>query len=433
VAIRVFYSWQADTPTREGRNFIERALERAIARISGDVELEEAIREGLEVDRDTKGVPGSPPIVDTIFRKIDEAAVFIPDVTFVGKRLDGRPTPNPNVMIEYGWALKRHGHAHMVPVMNIAHGEPKAEAMPFDLRHLRNPITYDLPDGADKEHRKSERAKLAGALESAIRAVLSSEEFMSSLPKPPEPPPFPSKDAQDGPARFRPKGEPVAYAHERFLGTAGSEEVHLTDGAAMWLRLMPQFDPQRTWPITELERLATQSDKTLLPLGTEGFTSFNYMRHEDGFGLYAVESNNASETQSVVFAFETGEVWSIDTYLLERTKGQAIPYVEDRFVTAFGRFSDFIGRLGIEQPYRWIAGMEGLKGRPICFPVPSHQVMPPNGVGRCIPDVIEDEGIHAPGATAIQSLKPFFVKLFDKSGIERPNYLDEIASKRAGR
>lgn len=86
----IFFSWQADTPTREGRNFIERALERAAKRISVDTNVEEAIRE-LEIDRDTKGAPGSPPIVETIFRKIDKAAVFVPDLTFVGKRLDGRP------------------------------------------------------------------------------------------------------------------------------------------------------------------------------------------------------------------------------------------------------------------------------------------------------------------------------------------------------
>jgi hypothetical protein len=115
----VFFCWQADTPTREGRNFIERALKAAIFRISSDTELEEAIRD-VSLDRDTKGVAGSPPIVDTIFRKIDEAAVFVPDLTFIAKRPDGRPTPNPNVLIEYGWAPKSRGHSRMVPIMNAA-------------------------------------------------------------------------------------------------------------------------------------------------------------------------------------------------------------------------------------------------------------------------------------------------------------------------
>src|SRR5713226_8806506 len=169
----IFFSWQIDRPTKEGRNLVERALERAISRIGEDTEIEEAVRE-LVVDRDTKGVPGSPPIVDTIFRKIDQAAVFVPDLTFVGKRVDGRPTPNPNVLIEYGWALKKHGHGYMVPVMNTAHGEPNDSNLPFDLKHLRHPITYNCPEGANEATRKAAREELAKHLAVAIKAVITS-------------------------------------------------------------------------------------------------------------------------------------------------------------------------------------------------------------------------------------------------------------------
>jgi hypothetical protein len=101
----VFFSWQIDTEKRGGRNVIEWALEKACRRISADTSVEETDRDRkLKVDSNTKGVAGSPPIVDTIFRKIDGAAVFVPDLTFIGKRPDGRPTPNPNVLVEYGWA-----------------------------------------------------------------------------------------------------------------------------------------------------------------------------------------------------------------------------------------------------------------------------------------------------------------------------------------
>ena len=98
MAMTLFYSWQSDRPTKTGRNLIERALRRAVREIQSDLEIEESLRENLSVDRDTQGVAGSPPIVDTIFQKIDGAAVFIPDMTFVGQRVDGRPSPNPNVL-----------------------------------------------------------------------------------------------------------------------------------------------------------------------------------------------------------------------------------------------------------------------------------------------------------------------------------------------
>jgi len=117
MARTVFFSWQADRSTREGRNLIERALESAVSRIAKDAEVEEAVREGLALDKDTKGVPGSPPIFSTILDKIDRATVFVPDLTFVGTSADGRPTPNPNVLIEYGWALKSLRDQRIVAVM----------------------------------------------------------------------------------------------------------------------------------------------------------------------------------------------------------------------------------------------------------------------------------------------------------------------------
>jgi len=198
----VFFSWQADTPTREGRNFIERALDRAAGRIGDDTAVEEAIREPT-VDRDTKGVPGSPPIVDTILRKIDRAAVFVPDLTFVAERVDGRPAPNPNVLIEYGWALKSLGHGRIVPVMNAAFGQPTADTMPFNLHHLRHPILYNCPVDADDETRKRTREGLASQLEHALRTVLTSEDLVKSSLGKPTPLPFPARASEDGPGRFR--------------------------------------------------------------------------------------------------------------------------------------------------------------------------------------------------------------------------------------
>src|SRR6185312_4303549 len=112
----VFYSWQADTPPKVGRTFIEKSLGKAIEQLAADVSVDAAIREGLALDKDTKGVAGTPPIVDTIFRKIDSAAAFLADLTFVGTRLDGRPMPNPNVLVEYGWALKSRSYGRIICV-----------------------------------------------------------------------------------------------------------------------------------------------------------------------------------------------------------------------------------------------------------------------------------------------------------------------------
>jgi hypothetical protein len=130
----LFFSWQSDTPPRVSRNIIEQALKLALEKISLDLEIEEAAR-SLELDRDTRGVGGSPPIVDTIFKKISAAAIFVADMTFVAKRRDGRPAPNPNVLIEYWWALRALGHGRIICVMNTLYGEP-GDSLPFDMKHL---------------------------------------------------------------------------------------------------------------------------------------------------------------------------------------------------------------------------------------------------------------------------------------------------------
>jgi hypothetical protein len=169
----VFFSWQADTPTGIGRNFLRKALEDACAAIASDAAVSDADRD-LIVDSDTQGVAGHPPIVETIFKKIDGARVFVADMTLVAKRPDGGASPNPNVLIEYGWALKSLTHQQIICVMNAAYGEPSSEALPFDLRHMRWPFRYELAETVTTEVRAEQRKKLTRHLTDAIRACLGS-------------------------------------------------------------------------------------------------------------------------------------------------------------------------------------------------------------------------------------------------------------------
>jgi hypothetical protein len=172
VGSTIFFSWQNDRLPLTGRNFIERALKDALRRINADATVENAPRGELLVDRDTLNTPGSPPIFETILEKIEAAIIFVPDLTFVGARDGGAPVPNPNVLIEYGYALNQHGHERIIGIMNDAYGEPAPENMPFNLGHIRFPIRYTLHEDASEEGRKNARAVLSRQLESAIRLVL---------------------------------------------------------------------------------------------------------------------------------------------------------------------------------------------------------------------------------------------------------------------
>jgi hypothetical protein len=161
--ITAFYAWQSDRPRSVNRGFIEIALKDAAQRITSDPLIDFEI----DIDSDTQGVPGTPPITDTILEKIEKCAVFIPDVTFVARTEEGKYVPNPNVMAEFGYALRAKTHRAIMTIMNTFFGPP--EELPFDMGHLRHPIKYVAdPDATDSERRDA-RARLSRTIEERLR------------------------------------------------------------------------------------------------------------------------------------------------------------------------------------------------------------------------------------------------------------------------
>jgi len=188
----IFYSWQSDLDPALTRNFIEEALSRAVKNMNRD----EDILVDAVIDRDTSGVAGTPGISETIFRKLDDSDVFVCDVSIVNNAPDDeansgllrqfvraaarvllertfryrrveRPTPNPNVLIELGYAAARLGWERVILVQNTAYGD--LGQLPFDLRS-RRVVPFNL---LAKETRKDERPKLRDQLELALRKALN--------------------------------------------------------------------------------------------------------------------------------------------------------------------------------------------------------------------------------------------------------------------
>lgn len=175
----VFYSWQSDLPNSINRGFIEDALERAVKNIRND----DSISIEPVLDRDTAGIPGSPDIAATIFSKIDHASVFVGDVSFINTSSDGRRTPNPNVAMELGYALKSLGSERVIAVFNEATG--KIENLPFDLK-MRRVETYRLPEGTSEK--SEERKKLSAKFETALRYIFLHLEQLQQASTPALPP-----------------------------------------------------------------------------------------------------------------------------------------------------------------------------------------------------------------------------------------------------
>lgn len=159
----IFFSWQSDIRSAANRGLIQSSLKGAVK----DLVKDNSLLVEPVIDRDTSGLPGSPDIVSSIFNKIDKANIFIADVTIINWGSNQRLTPNPNVLIELGYALKALTDRRIILVQNTAYGEK--EALPFDLRQKRI-LSYCSPTNA--ESRASERKNLRKDLKEAIKLIL---------------------------------------------------------------------------------------------------------------------------------------------------------------------------------------------------------------------------------------------------------------------
>jgi len=157
----IFYSWQSDLDAKYNRNFILDALEKAVKALG----REDTVTLAAVVDRDTMGLPGSPSIVDSITAKIAKSDLFIADISIVSPKRNRRPTPNPNVLFELGYASAIIGWERIILLQNTSYGGP--EKLPFDLRGRRI-LTYEV----DEPTKAAKKLTLKGELVTTFKKIL---------------------------------------------------------------------------------------------------------------------------------------------------------------------------------------------------------------------------------------------------------------------
>lgn len=161
----IFFCWQDHLDKKLHRFLIRDALNAAIGKIQG--ELPEDVECILRQDSDTMNRAGSVDIANSILEKINNSAVVIGDVTPVlCDSAKGFFYPNPNVLIELGYAAKHLGWNRVVCLFNEAVCSPKD--LPFDISHRRL-TPYCCKDISQKAQATK---ALEGILCISIRAIL---------------------------------------------------------------------------------------------------------------------------------------------------------------------------------------------------------------------------------------------------------------------
>ena len=299
--MKIFYCWQSDTPNRIGKAFIRKTLDDAVASFSETMELDEAERP--IVDQDTQGVMGSPPIAETILKKIRNSEVVVVDVTLVGKTPGGKKLLNSNVAYELGFAHGLHGDSVLLMLLNSYYGDP--ESLPFDLRHRRQPLLFDLSPDAPKDERQVKSATLANELKSILKEYIK------------QPPPgrkYKPTPSTENPATYWQDDEKIAPEIKR---------VHCELG---YTKRQPMTF-LRIWPEEPLEELTnselSSADLEILPLLEHWGYGRSSGRNRYGFITFSITSNK--ELFSSTQVFKNREIWGVESLILAN---QSLPIKE---------------------------------------------------------------------------------------------------------
>jgi hypothetical protein len=377
--MKVFWSWQADTQGKTGRHFVRAALADAVQSLKQPEDVEEPLeretRETLHLDHDRQGVPGSPDLARTIFGKIDQAAVFVADVTLVAQMGEGAGSKkkliNSNVAIEYGYAVRALGDESILMVQNVHYGE--REELPFDLKHKAGPIQYRLAPDASKQEIAAEHAKLRSRFVEALRPYLS----IAKVPGEPArkfgetpctanaaffwtPSDVLARIGSDTPPAFRHRSEDDDAIDYRF-----------NEPRAFYLRLIPTIPLAEELKVTTLFAVVQHRRLQVLTRTVYG----GGMPGRNRFGAISYEPHGTSPVPNgFTQLFRNGEIWGVSgEFAAHYYADLVVPMVnvENIYKRALANYILVAGQdLGVVPPYQVEMGAVGLKDMRLSLPQP---------------------------------------------------------------
>ena len=358
MVLRVFYAWQSDSPNRTNRALIREALDRAAKLVSA--EIEDAPR--WTIDQDTQDIPGSPDIARTILNKIDSADAFVADLTLAFES-HNRKAPNPNVLLEYGYALRSLGEERIIGIINEISG-PR-EQLPFDLRGRRFE-SYELDE--ESGDRSAVREELARHLAKYLRAIPPKESEPAAKFTPVAP--FDGPNANHSPIGMLGEVDaPGPEKPERKVWLRRKDGF--TDCPTAFLRVIPSEAEEEKSPAYLKRAMRDAGVHPLFWWKMEDRPEY-FRRNRDGAASFFLDESlvddHSAPAITYVQVFRNCEIWSTDTWLLdsdERQKksGIARPFIPSRafqegFLLAARQYLLFARDvLKLRPPLRWICGL----------------------------------------------------------------------------
>jgi hypothetical protein len=410
----IFYSWQSDISTSINRNFIRDALEKAIEEVTESLNLEESPR----LDQDTFGIPGSPEIFNTILKKIESCAIFVADMTVIAHTEQDQAIPNPNVLIEYGYALKAISSEHIICVMNEYFGSAE-DSLPFDLRHRRWPIRYNLGEEASAEEKRKQKEQLKTELGNALKPIIE-----TGILRPKE----------NTITEVHPMWKSSSFLKDReIVATAyypsepdKRRQIFWFSGPQAFLRIIPTRS-SLSWTPFQLEQLIRSG--SLTSMGDEGNAQW-LLRNNRGAVYVSCEDSGKPGTYlkalSLTQVFKNGEIWGIEGYSLrekdtisegkEQIKYIAAGYIENLFAKILQNYLNWARlHLKLELPLKYIAGLSGIEGYSITINSSTID-------GYCVDDEVINRGeITDYNVNIADILIPFFNNIYESCGCTRPD------------
>lgn len=175
----IFYSWQSDLPRKSNWSFIEDVINSSIKNLKKRTPIPII----LNYDRATRDESGSPDITESIFAKISSCNVFVADISIINNSIfskSKRKTPNPNVLLELGFAARTIGWEKIICLYNTDYGN--FDQLPFDLRN-RRVMTYSLKKQDKSSVKKSLSKQIYSAIEEMHEKGILTDKILDFLKK----------------------------------------------------------------------------------------------------------------------------------------------------------------------------------------------------------------------------------------------------------